>query len=96
MMYLIVKACSDHMHHSCGCQSDQEYLETSPIPPGSRQNLLADSNANIISSLDANTPIDHVALDRHELRRLETGSPLRITRSMIRRQGRFMVHYLIP
>uniref|UniRef100_A0A6G1SC12 Protein Wnt n=1 Tax=Aceria tosichella TaxID=561515 RepID=A0A6G1SC12_9ACAR len=87
MMYLIVKTCSDGMHRSCGCQSDQDYLGVTSTSSRSRQNHMAESNANIVSSLDTNNPIDHMALNRQELRRLETGSALRLTRSMIRRQG---------
>jgi hypothetical protein len=91
MMYLIVKACSDHMHHSCGCQSNQEYPGPSSMLSKSRQNQMADSDANLRSSLDLGSPIDQVDLNRHELHRLETGSPLRLTRSMIRRQGRIPI-----
>lgn len=93
MMYLIVKTCSDGMHRSCGCQSDQDYLGVTSTSSRSRQNHMAESNANIVSSLDTNNPIDHMALNRQELRRLETGSALRLTRSMIRRQGRITFYH---
>lgn len=90
MMYLIVKTCSDHMHHSCGCQSNQEYMEASPASTRPRHEV--DSEVSLRGSLDANSPIGQVALNRHELRRLETGSPLRLTRSMIRHQGRIIFY----
>lgn len=86
MMYLIVKTCSDRVHHSCGCQSDQDYLEAPTVLSTAERSPSAYAQAN--NKGDTQSSMSQVSLNQYELRRLETGSPLRLTRSMIRRQGK--------
>lgn len=86
MMYLVVKACSDNSHFSCGCQISQRYTATT--------NIRRSRYATELLTVEHNNTHDHSSLmleqqdfSPSDLSRLDAGSPLRLTKSINRRQG---------
>lgn len=88
MMYLTIKICSEHSHRSCGCQTAQSYQETSNTVletayRGELESIESMDEPQINSLL-----IDKLTLSSIDLKRLDAGSPVRLTKSMIRRKGK--------
>lgn len=81
MMYLIVKICTDHSHYSCGCIASQGLVD----PPSSLETPKYSSPIKLEAS---NLIVEQVTLSHNEIDRLDTGSPLRLSRPMIKRRGK--------
>lgn len=87
MMYLIVKICSDRSHHSCSCQTDQVYSDSAQgMHSISHQPEFA---SNVEDEPQAkNYILDHLMTSPIDFKNLDLGSPLRLAKSSVRRQGK--------
>lgn len=97
MMYLVVKICSEHSHRSCGCHGNQRYSEAvlneSSIPNAIQEFSFMKEDGD---SFTPSFSIDHATISQNDVRRLEAGSPVRLIKSMIRRQGKISSSIVHP
>ncbi|RYE14567.1 MAG: hypothetical protein EOP45_19480 [Sphingobacteriaceae bacterium] len=82
MMYLIVKICINQSHYSCSCASTQRLVD-----PASSILRVAQHNASNKSEV-SNFIVDQVTLDHEAVDRLDSGSTLRLSKTMIKRPGK--------
>lgn len=92
MMYLVLKTCSDLNHHSCGCQNNHFYPSTPDVVAKTRSiyQLTSMEKEQVGPTATYDTPtltVNQQDLSFEDLSKLDSGSPLRLTKSITRRQG---------
>lgn len=96
MMYLVVKICTNNNHHSCGClvNPDQDSTAAYPTPPPESQQfddiplIQVDNQVNSLN-------LSEQDLSLSDLIQLNSGSPLRLSRTLIQRQGKITRSYIL-
>lgn len=92
MMYLVVKTCSDSSHRSCGCQNKRFLSVASDVLTKTERFYnpqFPEERVELSSTFTTSTSgVDYQDFISGDLKKLETGIPIRLTKSVSGYQGK--------
>lgn len=97
MMYLVAKICSENSHVSCGClfgniQSQFKELRSKPLRT---TEIFLDDQAVTRGEIQSNRPSrSSPGLSISDLTKLNSGSPIRLTKSVDQHLGKILITHL--